>query len=156
MWSKFTKKTFCWFPLPKRLKFYLFTESYKTLIFLMFCHVDLAIAIFPSIILFLCCLLWAVFFKLLPPTLSAISVNNTGSNLILASSLKTKENDRNHSGWHIKSERLKWFKTRNGGECFCKQKADTNFSQFHIFIYLSLFQQYKALYNQGYIRCHPA
>ena len=73
-------------------------KSYKTLIFLMFCHVDLAIAIFPSIILFLCCLLWAVFFKLLPPTLSAISVNNTGSNLILASSLKTKENGRNHSG----------------------------------------------------------
>ena len=31
------------------------------------------------------------------------------------------------------------------------QKADTNFFKFNIFIYLSLFQQYKALYNQGYM-----
>ena len=74
-------------------------KSYKTLIFLMFCHVDLyshSNISFNNTIFVLFAL--GSFFKLLPPTLSAISVNNTGSNLILASSLKTKENGRNHSG----------------------------------------------------------
>lgn len=130
MWSKYTKKTFCWFPLPKRLKFYLFKKvlprgsshsniSFNNTIFALFAL--------------------GSFFKLLPPTLSAISENNTGSHLILASSLKTKENGRYRSGWHIKSEGLKWFKTRNGGKCFCMQKADTTFFKFNIFIYAFLY-----------------